>query len=342
MQFGKALDRTIQKVADANPQYGTVNLSKYDLADAFMRVGLSPSMIHHLAVAVPMTSPNNGPLIAVPMVLPTGWIESPPTFCKVTETIADLTNAKIAQGYTPALYHRHEAVAYTMPETPTMTECLQDSPDPHTDTGDACDTFITPTPTTNTTSLPYSPNRSTGMGDAGTTSIDTLPQSAEEVVLHPTTTSSAICLGIAQLSLPTTRHFKPQSSRASSHHTGGPLLEYVDVFMDDFILLTQGPLARQQQVRQILLECLDSVIRPLDHTDRKERKEAASIKKLLNGDGCQMALKTVLGWLLNTELRTVQLPESRVLRLNEILPKRPKKKVSAKRFGTRCWASYGQ
>ena len=101
-----------------------------------------------------------------------------------------------------------------------------------------------------------------------------------------------------------------------------------------FILLTQGSLAWQQQVRRILLECLDSVVRPLDHSDRPEQKEAASIKKLLNGDGCQMALKTVLGWLLNTELRTVQLPEARVLRLNEILATLPKEK---KRVSKKVW-----
>ena len=104
--------------------------------------------------------------------------------------------------------------------------------------------------------------------------------------------------------------------------------------MDDFILLTQGPIERQQQVRRILLECLNSVIRPLDHTDRKERKEVASVKKLLKGDGCQMALKTVLGWLLNTELRTVQIPEARVLRLNEILATLPKEK---KRVSKKVW-----
>ena len=72
MQFAKALDRMIQKAADANSQHGTVNLSKYDLADAFMRVGLSPSMILKLAVVVPTTSPDEDPLIAVPMVLPMG------------------------------------------------------------------------------------------------------------------------------------------------------------------------------------------------------------------------------------------------------------------------------
>ena len=38
IQFGKALDRIIQKEAEANPRHGIVNLSKYNLADAFMRV----------------------------------------------------------------------------------------------------------------------------------------------------------------------------------------------------------------------------------------------------------------------------------------------------------------
>ena len=279
MQFGKALDRIIQKTADADPRHGMVNLSKYDLADAFMRVGLSPSMILKLAVAVPTTSPDEDPLIAVPMVLPMGWMESPPTFCTVTETIADLANAKIAQGYIPAPYHRHEAIANTTPEIPTMTDCLQDSPDPHTDTGDAYDTFVTSTPTTNTSSLLYSPNPNPGMRDAGTTSAAILRQSAEEVVLHPTTTSSATCPGTAHILQPTMRHFTSQTSRASSHDTGGPPLEYIDVFMDSFILLTQGTPERQHQVRRILLEYLDSVIRPLDHTDRPERKETASIKQ---------------------------------------------------------------
>ena len=92
------------------------------------------------------------------------------------------------------------------------------------------------------------------------------------------------------------QHLVPQATRASPVDTGCPPLEYVDVFMDNFILLTQGPIEQQQQVWQILLECLDLVIQPLDHTDQKEQKEAVSIKKLLNSDGCQMALKTVPSW----------------------------------------------
>ena len=72
MQFGKALDRIIQKVAEANPQHGIVNLSKCNLANTFTRVGLSPAMILKTAVAVQMTSTGKDPLIAVTMVLPAG------------------------------------------------------------------------------------------------------------------------------------------------------------------------------------------------------------------------------------------------------------------------------
>jgi hypothetical protein len=55
IQFGKTLDSIIQKVTEANPGHGIVNLSKYNLAGTFMRAGLSPSRILKLAVAIPMT-----------------------------------------------------------------------------------------------------------------------------------------------------------------------------------------------------------------------------------------------------------------------------------------------
>ena len=49
-----------------------------------------------------------------------------------------------------------------------------------------------------------------------------------------------------------------------------------------------GPLNLQQQVQQvqqILLQCLDSGVQPLDHTDWQEQKEVASTNKLVKGDG---------------------------------------------------------
>ena len=60
----------IAKQSPANPQHGTVSLSKYNLVNTFMGVSLSPSRILKLVVAVPMTFLHKGPLIAIPLVLP--------------------------------------------------------------------------------------------------------------------------------------------------------------------------------------------------------------------------------------------------------------------------------
>jgi hypothetical protein len=116
MQFGNAHNSIIQDAAGANPQHGIVDLSKCDLADAFMRASLSPSMIQTLEVAVPMELLDEKTLIAFPLVLLMGWIESPPAFCTVTETIADLGHSKIVQGYNPAPYQYHKAMANIKPE----------------------------------------------------------------------------------------------------------------------------------------------------------------------------------------------------------------------------------
>ena len=162
------------------------------------------------------------------------------SFCTVTATIADLANAKIAQGYILAPYHCHKAMANTMHEPPIMTEYLQYSSVQHTGAGDAFKTFSTSLPMANTTSHLDSPNQSTGMENTSTTSAATLQQLAEEVVLHPTATSLTTCPGRVQLSLPTMRHLLLQVIWVSPDATGCPPLEYVDVFMEHFILLTQG------------------------------------------------------------------------------------------------------
>ena len=111
----------------------------------------------------------------------------------VTGTIADLAYTMFAQSYILAQCHSHKAVANTKPETPTMTDCLQHTPDPLTNTGDTFNTFITPPSIAKTINPLYFPNQSTGMVDSGTTSAVTLQQPAEKVVLHPTTTSLATC-----------------------------------------------------------------------------------------------------------------------------------------------------
>jgi len=65
-------------------------MSKVNLADGYYRVPLSAPAALNLAVVLP--SSRRCPLLALPLVLPMGWRDSPPYFCMVTETIADQTN----------------------------------------------------------------------------------------------------------------------------------------------------------------------------------------------------------------------------------------------------------
>jgi hypothetical protein len=97
MQFGRTLERLITSVVRADPRYGPVQFFKIDIADGFYRVWLTIHDIPTLAVTIP-SMPGEPDLIALPLALPMGWTQSPPAFCAVTETIADLTNQRL---------HRH-------------------------------------------------------------------------------------------------------------------------------------------------------------------------------------------------------------------------------------------
>ena len=62
---------------------------KLYIADGFYRVGLSPEDVPSLGVCLPL-GPDKKPLVAFPLVILIGWVESPPQFCAITETVADL------------------------------------------------------------------------------------------------------------------------------------------------------------------------------------------------------------------------------------------------------------
>ena len=62
------------------------------------------------------------------------------------------------------------------------------------------------------------------------------------------------------------------------------LLAYVDVFVDNFLGLAQGPRHRRRHVRRTIFHTLDQVFPPLDWKDTKQRKEVLSLKKLEAGD----------------------------------------------------------
>jgi hypothetical protein len=106
----------------------------------------------------------------------------------------------------------------------------------------------------------------------------------------------------------------------------GPLqqrLNYVDVYMDDFLHATQLPTDERSKARDTLFECIDQVLRPLAPTDNPNRKEPISTKKLEEGDAAWSTKKTILGWLIDTTKRTIELPPHRLDRLSALLDQFP-------------------
>ncbi len=100
---------------------------------------------------------------------------------------------------------------------------------------------------------------------------------------------------------------------------GSRPLRAFDVFVDDFIGLAQGTPAQLTDTRRILFHAIDKVLRPLDAHDPPSRQEAVSLKKLLQGDGSWSTVKTILGWIVDTDAMTISLPERRRERLRELL-----------------------
>jgi hypothetical protein len=94
MQFGRALWRVLSTIHHANPRLGPVYLSKIDIADGFYRLSVNDIDVAKLDVVVP-NEPGEPQVIGFPLVLPMGWMQSPPLFTAATETVADLANQSL-------------------------------------------------------------------------------------------------------------------------------------------------------------------------------------------------------------------------------------------------------
>lgn len=116
MQFGRTLQRIVTSVVRANPRYGPVHTMKVDLSDGFYQVGLQPRDCPKLALVLPALDSSDRPLVAIPLALPMGWVESPPWFSAVTETGADLANRWLCRNLSTVPPHRLDAVCDTPPE----------------------------------------------------------------------------------------------------------------------------------------------------------------------------------------------------------------------------------
>ena len=110
MQFGRALESLLRLARRAHPKFGPVRLSKHDIKDGFYRMHLRAADCMRLAVVLPRFA-DEEPLIAIPMSCTMGWVQSPPSFCIMSETTADIANDAFAKSPCRAPPHRLSAEA---------------------------------------------------------------------------------------------------------------------------------------------------------------------------------------------------------------------------------------
>ena len=88
---------------------------KLNLSDGFYTVCLQVEDIPTLGVAFPV-GPGEEPLVALPLTLPMGWMESPPYFCSTTEILVDLINLHTSPSRDPPRHPLEPAVRTQPPQ----------------------------------------------------------------------------------------------------------------------------------------------------------------------------------------------------------------------------------
>jgi hypothetical protein len=118
MQFGRALPRILRLVRHANPKFGPPRLNKQDVKDGFYRMFLRAADCLRLALLLP-TYEGEPLMVGVPLACTMGWVESPPTFCAMSETVCDRANALFAASPLAAPPHRLNATAALLDDLDT-------------------------------------------------------------------------------------------------------------------------------------------------------------------------------------------------------------------------------
>ena len=115
-QFCRALQRVLTGIVHSDPKYGPPHLAKIDIADGFYRVWIRAADVPTLGGVVLPNSDDahTSTLVAFPLALPMGWVESPLFFTTLTETACDLTNRAMSS-HEQLQEYRLEAASCTPP-----------------------------------------------------------------------------------------------------------------------------------------------------------------------------------------------------------------------------------
>ena len=344
MQFGRTLERLLFRIRHANPRYGPVYMNKIDISDGFYRVALAAASSPKLAIVLP-TRPGEPTLLAIPLSLPMGWIESPPAFCAVTETIADLANWRLPRRYAPL--HRLDQFADTPPpveeaEVPphdvdTSGPCAQGPCAPFKAFPSVKAALSSPGPSALGPCAPVKafPSVKAALSPPGPSALGRCASSKAFPSVKVALSSPVACPSLP--AVPRMPAPLPAADVPSRQPHALPL-SYTDVYVDDFCNLVQGNARRRRIARRILFHAIDEVIRPLDPF-HEFHQEPISIKKLLKGDGCWGTSKLLLGWLIDTVQQTLELPPHRYDRLCAIFDDLGAENASPSRPGNRSWVN---
>ena len=357
MQFGRALERVLRKIRRANRRYGPTYMIKVDIADGFYRLFVSATTTAALGVVFPHHS-DEEPLIAFPLVLPMGWVGSPPFFCALTETATDLANHRLQDpAWTPPRHRLSPLadaatnfkpvtrrpprrpftaatphIAASPPKEPEPTgprlHNLYAAP-PHSAAPpqkDPCrpGTAATPQSAATPPTGPTHPRRLDNTAPPHTRPTKRRPGSAASPSVEPTHLgqSAATPHSAASPLGPPTSDYHSYGNPPVQNHSMQPYnrpLSYVDVYMDDFLGLAQGHPGLRERVRSTIFHSIDDVLRPNAPEDSIHRKEPISLSKLAKGDARWATRKILLGWIVDTVSETIELPEHRRLRFLSIL-----------------------
>ena len=98
-----------------------------------------------------------------------------------------------------------------------------------------------------------------------------------------------------------------------------PLIEYIDVYINNFVGLAQGFLCRRIRIRSLLLHAAEKKFQPPDTLDPENRRDPISTRKLLKGNGAWETNKLIIVWLVDAITGIIQLPAHRADRICAIL-----------------------
>ena len=255
-------------------------MTKYDLLDGFYWMFLDPADSLKLSVLMPRYEAEPQ-LVTILLSTMMGWVSSPPTFCTASKTMVDLANVSLYKCMVPS--HRLEDAASLHdswePSQPIHLGKEPSSPN----TGGLLATLS-----------PLADDRSPALGGEASCSDNHGPLTAPSPLADDRT--------LAQL-----RPLLQPGDRAPLQILLGPVV-HVDVFVDNFIGLAQGSWCQCCNIRHCIMHAVDQVFAQRD-VNTMHHKEAISEKKLGKGDKGWNQWKEILGWMLDSKWKTLELTE---------------------------------